>query len=120
MANLIANTKLHFTPGRNPSTRVFQALRIVVNQELNNLQAGLIAAHRCLCNGGRLVAIAFHSLEDRIVKRFVAGMALPGIGRVDSGDMRSVGRMCRPGKSEISSNPRSRSACMRVFEKVVE
>ena len=117
LSRLVAQTKLRPTPGCNPATRVFQALRIAVNQELDNLLTGLTAARKHLCVGGRLAVIAFHSLEDRIVKRFSAGIALPRLGRVDEGDMRSVGGMRRPDKAEIMANPRSRSACLRVFEK---
>ena len=76
-------------------------MRIAVNQELDNLLTGLTAARKHLCVGGRLAVIAFHSLEDRIVKRFSAGIALPRLGRVDEGDMRSVGGMRRPDKAEI-------------------
>ena len=66
-----------------------------------------------------MAVIAFHSLEDRIVKRFFGGIALPRLGRVDEGDMRSVGGMRRPDKAEIMANPRSRSACSGCLKKAV-
>ena len=104
-------------PGRHPATRTFQAIRMAVNDELAHLQKGLAAARRALQVGGRLVVIAFHSLEDRMVKRLAAVTALPGIGRVGSGDLQPVGRMRRPSAEEVAANPRARSACLRVFAK---
>ena len=96
----------------------FQALRIAVNDELAHLQKGLAAARQVLVAGGRLVVIAFHSLEDRLVKKLAVSPALPGIGRVGVTDLCPIGRMRRPAAAEVAANPRARSACMRVFSKV--
>jgi len=93
----------------HPATRVFQALRIAVNDELNNLKKGLSEAKVLLKKEGRLVVISFHSLEDRIVKKFFT----------ESGDLRVLSKKpIVPSREEISENPRSRSAKMRVAEKI--
>ncbi len=96
----------------HPATRTFQALRIWVNDELSSLVAGLAKSARLLCVGGRLVAISFHSLEDRIVKHFLRA--------VDDGyrQMKQLGKMQRPDKDEQQDNRRSRSACLRVGVKL--
>src|SRR5208282_3103335 len=107
----------------HPATRAFQALRIAVNDELGELLRGLIAAERLLAPGGRLAVVAFHSLEDRIVKQFLAGRS--GRGRAASrllpGEPAAAeptfevprGQPIEPGEREASSNPRSRSAKLR-------
>ena len=93
----------------HPATRVFLALRIAVNDELNNLSLGLEAAVNVLEDKGRLVVISFHSLEDRIVKRFIK----------ERNDLVEVSKKpIIPSEVEIRSNPRSRSAKMRVAEKI--
>jgi 16S rRNA (cytosine1402-N4)-methyltransferase len=112
----------------HPATRTFQALRIAVNQELDRLEQALAAAFRVLEPGGRIGVIAFHSLEDRIVKRFISGKARACIcppempicecGGVPAG--RSLTRKpVRPAEDERESNPASRSAKFRVLEKLV-
>ncbi len=93
----------------HPATRTFQALRIAVNGELENLENTLPRAARLLLPGGRMVAISFHSLEDGITKKFGLG-AQPMMKKV-------TGKPLVPSESEISENPRARSAKMRVFEK---
>ncbi|CAN5571381.1 16S rRNA (cytosine(1402)-N(4))-methyltransferase RsmH [soil metagenome] len=108
----------------HPATRTFQALRIAVNNELVELQQGLEAALGCLAPRGRLVVISFHSLEDRIVKQFIArevkGCICPPdqpvctCGRVSM--LKTVGKPVRPSDAEVERNPRSRSAIMRVAE----
>jgi 16S rRNA (cytosine1402-N4)-methyltransferase len=112
---------------RHPARRVFQAIRIAVNEELAALERGLDAAIDVLRPGGRLVVIAYHSLEDRIVKqRFVAGSAtcvcppdLPVCGCGRTAELRLITRRAlRPGDEEIARNPRSRSAVLRAAEKV--
>lgn len=118
-ADIVRAAKRRPTPGRHPATRAFQALRIVVNDELENLRRGLDAARRALVVGGRLVVIAFHSLEDRIAKRLTFAETFPGFGRVGGGDLSPVGRMRRPSEEEVAANPRARSACLRVFVKTV-
>ncbi|NMC81587.1 MAG: 16S rRNA (cytosine(1402)-N(4))-methyltransferase RsmH [Armatimonadetes bacterium] len=109
------------------ATKVFQALRLAVNAELDGLKAGLNAAVECLAPGGRLVVIAYHSLEDRIVKTFLKEQSAPCIclpdlprcacGRIAT--MKTVtGKPVRPSEAEIAANPRSRSARLRVGERL--
>ncbi len=130
LAGLLAQT-LGQPPGRgrriHPATRTFQALRIAVNDELENLAGGLQAAIDLLSPEGRLVVISYHSLEDRVVKNTLARQAAtcvcpPGLPVCVCGQqpaLRLVNRrVLRPGASEVASNPRSRSARMRVAEKL--
>ena len=113
--------------GIHPATRVFQALRIQVNRELENLERGLVAAVNVLKSGGRVAVISFHSLEDRIVKQFFVRMstgcvcppqmAVCACGR--KGTMRLVTRKpVTPTSEEAQQNPRARSAKLRVAEKI--
>ncbi|CAN5633588.1 16S rRNA (cytosine(1402)-N(4))-methyltransferase RsmH [soil metagenome] len=109
----------------HPATRTFQAIRIHVNRELADLQAGLDAAHDVLKPGGRLAVISFHSLEDRIAKRFIAGHARAPAGnrRLPEGaafvpTLRAVGGAQKPDASELALNPRARSSVLRVAEKL--
>ena len=113
-------------PGQDPATRTFQALRIHVNQELEQLALVLPQAVDVLRDGGRLVVISFHSLEDRIVKRFMREQASPDtlpknlpLRSVDLPPprLRVVGKPVKAGSDEVSDNPRARSAVMRVAEK---
>ena len=121
LADLVRRAKkIPSKPGMHPATRVFQALRIVVNGELESLRRALAAVHRALADGGRLVVIAFHSLEDRIVKQFAAGETLPEIGRVVARRFRLAEKLLLPDAAEISANPRARSARMRVLIKIAE
>ena len=94
--------------GRHPATRVFQALRIAVNSELDNLEKVLPQAGKALKVGGRLVVISFHSLEDRLIKRF--GNAC--------NCLRAIDNTVKASQEELAENPRSGSAKMRVFEKI--
>jgi 16S rRNA (cytosine1402-N4)-methyltransferase len=112
-------------PGQHPATRSFQAVRIFVNQELEELSQALPVCVERLRPGGRLVVISFHSLEDRIVKRFMRDEAnpshLPPRLPVKAADLPCprlalVGRATRPCADEVTSNPRARSAVMRVAE----
>jgi 16S rRNA (cytosine1402-N4)-methyltransferase len=114
-------------PGQDPATRTFQALRIHINQELYQLSLVLPQAMEVLKQGGRLVVISFHSLEDRIVKRFMRDQAVPDTlpknlplraADLPQPRLRLVGKPVRAGASEISANPRARSAVMRVAEKL--
>ena len=113
-------------PGQNPATRTFQALRIHVNQELEELSLALPQAVAALRLSGRLAVISFHSLEDRIVKNFMRAAARPTLPErlpVRARDMpppklRIVGPPQRPGAAEIKANPRARSAVLRVAEKL--
>jgi 16S rRNA (cytosine1402-N4)-methyltransferase len=111
---------------RHPATRVFQALRIAVNDELAALEAGLAASLVLLRPGGRLVVLTYHSLEDRIVKRFIAAeqrgcVCPPEVPVCVCGHqpaLRSLGKSRTPSAEEIRSNPRSRSARLRGAERV--
>jgi 16S rRNA (cytosine1402-N4)-methyltransferase len=112
---------------KHPATRTFQAIRIEINKELDELKAVLEQSARVLRPGGRLVVISFHSLEDRIVKRFIrdeSGAKFnPGrlpVKEVDiaQGILKTMGKALKAGKQEISQNPRARSAVMRVAERV--
>lgn len=114
--------------GKDPATRTFQALRIFVNQELEELEAGLEAAVSRLRPGGRLAVISFHSLEDRIVKQFIAretgrtAARDPVRGTLAAGvrvRLRSIGRVL-PDDLEVQSNPRARSAVLRVAERLAD
>jgi 16S rRNA (cytosine1402-N4)-methyltransferase len=112
----------------HPATRTFQALRIAVNDELQALRDGLEAATNALVPGGRLVVIAFHSLEDRIVKRFIDNAArtcvCPPEQPVCTCDtiprLARIGKPVKPTDDEQQVNPRSRSAIMRVAERLDE
>ena len=115
-------------PGQDPATRTFQALRIYVNQELDQLALVLPQAVDILAVGGRLAVISFHSLEDRIVKHFMREQAssdnLPKNLPLRSVDLpqpllRLVGKPVKAGEAEVAENPRARSAVMRVAEKRV-
>lgn len=113
-------------PGQHPATRTFQALRIFINQELEELTRVLPACVARLVPGGRVAVISFHSLEDRIVKRFMRDESrppvLPARLPIRAADLppprlRLVGKAVRPSGAEVAANPRSRSAVMRVAER---
>jgi len=108
---------------KDPATRTFQAVRIHINRELGELADGLLAAERVLRPGGRLAVVSFHSLEDRLVKRFLkvrSGPApqgsrhLPAAGPGADPSFEAVAKPVRPGAAELARNPRSRSATLRV------
>ncbi len=119
LAQLVAGAVKTREPGQNPATRTFQALRIFINAELEELQAALEASLDVLQPGGRLVVISFHSLEDRMVKQFIAQHAREAYDRrapfapVPQPKLRALARV-RPGAAEVAANPRARSAIMRV------
>jgi len=126
LAELVAETVRTREPGQHPATRTFQAFRIFINQELEEISAMLPQAVTSLAAGGRLVVIAFHSLEDRIVKRFIQEAArkdrLPSnfpirAGIIDEATLLPIGRAVKPSAAEIEANPRARSAVMRVAER---
>ena len=111
---------------KDPSTRTFQAIRIHLNRELGELADGLAAAERVLRPGGRLAVVTFHSLEDRLVKRFLRERSgampggsrhLPQVSAKAAPSFESVGRAVRAGDEEIARNPRARSATLRVAQR---
>ncbi len=110
----------------HPATRTFQAIRIALNDELGALERGLRTVPRLARRTGRLVVISFHSLEDRIVKRFMAREArgdeayagLPNIPPHARPRLKLVGKLVRPGTAEVERNPRARSARLRVAERM--
>ena len=122
LAQLVAGTVKTREPGQNPATRTFQAFRIFINAELEELEQALEGCLRVLAPGGRLVVISFHSLEDRIVKQFMARHSKEVVDRrvpfAEPVKMRlkTHGRV-RPSQSEVLGNPRSRSAIMRMAER---
>ena len=124
LAQLIAKVVRSREPGQDPATRTFQALRIFINRELDDLQLGLQAALTLLKPGGRLVVISFHSLEDRIVKQFMRAHATVEMPRklpvrakdLPQAELKVIARV-RPSVQEVIENPRARSAVMRVAEK---
>ncbi len=108
---------------KDPATRTFQAIRIHVNRELGELADGLAAAERALKPGGRLAVVTFHSLEDRMVKRFLRDRSgntpggsrhLPQASTVVAPSFEAVGRAVRAGEAEVARNPRARSATLRT------
>ena len=123
LAQLVADTVKTREPGKDPATRTFQAFRIFINAELEELQQALDATLHVLRPHGRLAVISFHSLEDRIVKQFIAQHAREVYDRrapfapPQVMDFKAVQRI-KPSEQEIASNPRARSAILRVAERL--
>ena len=126
LAEVVARAVRTREPGQHPATRTFQAVRIHVNQELEELEVTLPQAAELLEPGGRLAVISFHSLEDRIVKRFIRERStadrLPRGVPVRAADLprpqlAAVGRAVKPSAEEARRNPRARSAVLRVAQK---
>jgi 16S rRNA (cytosine1402-N4)-methyltransferase len=126
LAEIIAGAVPVYTKGRHPATKSFQAIRIAVNHELDDLEKGLDQAYQALKITGRLLVISFHSLEDRIVKHFIQdkelGERLPSKLPIKQQDsmpgLRKLGRAIKPNAQEIANNPRARSAILRIAEKL--
>lgn len=122
LATLVAGAVKSREQGQNPATRTFQAFRIFINAELEELQQTLDAALKVLKPGGRLVVISFHSLEDRIVKRFIEKHSKEVFDRKNPFAppkqmlLQSIGRI-KPSADEVAANPRARSAIMRVAQR---
>ena len=122
LAQLVADMVKTREPCQNPATRTFQALRIFINAELEELQQALTASLDVLVPGGRLVVISFHSLEDRIVKQFIAQHATDPYDRRKpfaaprAMKLEAIARL-KPGAAEVAANPRARSAVMRVAQR---
>src|SRR5688572_1525399 len=125
LAELVAAAVRTREAGQSPATRTFQALRLLVNRELEEVSLMLPQAVARLAPGGRLAVVSFHSLEDRIVKRFVRSLAQPRLPRelplraseMPQAALKIIGRAQRPAATEIAANPRSRSAVLRVAER---
>ena len=128
LAEVVKAANPAWEKGKHPATRVFQAIRIHINGELEDLKQALEKSLQLLAPGGRLVVISFHSLEDRMVKRFIRekerGPQLPrGLPVMDSEiakSLRSVGKAVKANAGEVDENLRSRSAVMRIAEKLGE
>ncbi|MFL6592291.1 MAG: 16S rRNA (cytosine(1402)-N(4))-methyltransferase RsmH [Luteimonas sp.] len=125
LAELIASAVPRGDAKIHPATRSFQAIRIFINRELADLELGLDAAYARLKAGGRLAVISFHSLEDRIVKRFIAAHARAPAGnrrmpvaQAFTPTLRAIGEARKADSAELADNPRSRSAVLRVAEKL--
>lgn len=126
LAELVAKANPSHEKHKHPATRTFQAIRIYINNELEDLKAGLEQALDALAIGGRLVVISFHSLEDRIVKRFFRDQAkgddYPADFPIRADELnprvRLIGKAIKAGKAELDQNPRARSAVLRVAEKL--
>lgn len=126
LARVVSEAHPRWEKHKHPATRSFQAIRIKVNRELEDLQAFLAIAIDMLRVGGRLVVISFHSLEDRLVKRYMRDLARgdalpPGVPVIDSARnrrLRLVGKAIRATDEEVAGNVRARSAVMRVAEKI--
>ena len=126
LANLVAQSSGYRRSRVHPATRVFQAIRIQINAELAALERALERCVELLAAGGRLCAISFHSLEDRIVKRLIAREAkgdpayagLPDTPPHARPRLRRIGRLIRPSAAEVAANPRARGARLRVAERL--
>ncbi|MGH8150892.1 MAG: 16S rRNA (cytosine(1402)-N(4))-methyltransferase RsmH [Steroidobacteraceae bacterium] len=126
LAALVARAVPTREPGKHPATRTFQALRMHINNELGELEQGLAGAVDALAAGGRLVVVSFHSVEDRVVKRFLKHASsvdpaladLPVVPPSAAPRLKLVGRKTRPGTAESARNPRARSALLRAAEKL--
>ena len=128
LAKIVADANPAWEKGKNPATRAFQAIRIHINDELGDLTRFLDQALDLLGIGGRLAVISFHSLEDRLVKRFIKQQVrgdgddvpsyIPLTAAMSEPRLRSLGRAIQPGPAEVGSNPRARSAILRVAEKL--
>lgn len=126
LASIVTAANPSHEKNKNPATRTFQAIRIFINQELEDLKICLAQAVDILAPGGRLIVISFHSLEDRIVKRFMREQCkgddfpvdLPVMHAQLNQSMKVIGKAIKAGRAELQENPRARSAVMRVAERL--
>jgi 16S rRNA (cytosine1402-N4)-methyltransferase len=122
LAAIVTEANPAWERDKHPATRAFQAIRIFINAELEALGAVLEQACEALQPGGRIVVISFHSLEDRMVKRFIRDNArepgMPGLPDSMRPRLRAIGRAIHAGEAELRDNPRARSAVMRVAERL--
>ena len=127
LAEIIKEANPSWEKDKHPATRAFQGIRIFINSEFEEIAKGLEQALDVLAKGGRLVVISFHSLEDRMVKKFIAVQTkgdnfprgLPVSQDMLNPTLKAVGKAMKPSAEEVASNPRARSAVMRVAEKIV-
>jgi 16S rRNA (cytosine1402-N4)-methyltransferase len=122
LAQVVSAANPAWEKHKHPATRAFQAIRIHINSELDALVSVLRQSLAALRPGGRLVVISFHSLEDRIVKRFMRDQSRPaqqpGLPAAMQPGLRRIGKAMRPGEAEVEANPRARSAVLRVAERL--
>ena len=126
LAEIISAANPKWEPNKHPATRSFQAIRLHINSELESLQDALSAALSVLALGGRLVVISFHSLEDRIVKRFIRNASRgqqfpPGVPisfEEQQVSLKPIGKAVMPSPTEVAANSRARSAVMRIAERI--
>lgn len=129
LADLVAGAVPQREKHKHPATRTFQAIRIAVNRELEELALFLKTVRQCLCVGGRFAVISFHSLEDRLVKQFIRAEhrgppdemppGFPLASVAFEARLNPLGKALRPQESEVASNPRARSAVLRVAERLL-
>ncbi len=127
LAEIIATAHPAWQKGKHPATQSFQAIRIAINEELEDLKRGLTQSYEALKVGGRLLVISFHSLEDRLVKHFIQEKergeqfpaGLPIKKSCSLSKMKRIGRAVKPSDQEIAFNPRARSAVLRIAEKLL-
>ena len=126
LAEIVARAVKTFEKGKNPATRTFQAIRIYINRELEELEIGLEKAWQHLSVGGRMAVISFHSLEDRIVKRFFADKSVVRMpdrrlpvraSELPQPEMKRLGKV-KPSAAEIHDNARARSAILRIASRI--
>jgi 16S rRNA (cytosine1402-N4)-methyltransferase len=115
LAAIISRASPSRERSKHPATRAFQAIRMFINRELDSLASALAQVPGVLAPGGRLAVISFHSLEDRLVKRFIRGQARQE--PEEEASLRPVGRPIFPSEAELAANPRARSAVLRVAER---
>lgn len=126
LADLVSKVVPTPKPRRHPATKTFQAIRIFINRELDELKMALEATIDVLAPGGRLAVISFHSLEDRVVKRFMRDASrepvqyrgLPDIPREFRPPLKTIGKAIAPSDAEVAANPRARSSRLRVAERM--
>lgn len=126
LSEIVAIANPAWEKGKNPATRAFQAIRIYINKELDDLKACLEQSLAVLAPGGRLVVISFHSLEDRIVKRFMRDEergdyfppGIPVTQKQIKSKLKRIGKAVKASPEEVSQNPRARSAVLRVAERL--
>jgi 16S rRNA (cytosine1402-N4)-methyltransferase len=126
LAEIISDAVPYVDKHKHPATRTFQAIRILINDELEELKVGLSEAYKLLAVHGRLAVISFHSLEDRIVKRFIRQLSkndpypqdLPVKADQIKPELKQIGKLIRPPDRECEINPRARSARLRIAEKM--